>query len=184
MRLRPLEINVSVNYARLSINIVRLANTLKLRGPGAWDRCTAGFQSRLCPVRVLDPRLECGNHIVHRLAAWGPYGQRFELQLVKINSDQRLPMLVVRARQAVTLDHGARPLGRDVEALGNLHVGELFEHPAGHHPSGWAPSFVVMPRGCSPGGRKRTASMVDERLTLSRAEIANPCGCQQQKIGR
>ena len=39
MRLRPLEIKVSVNYARLSINIARLANTLKLprrgRGTGA-----------------------------------------------------------------------------------------------------------------------------------------------------
>src|SRR5262245_62289667 len=43
MRLRQLEIKVSVNYARLSINIVRLANTLKLRRPRAWDRCTAGF---------------------------------------------------------------------------------------------------------------------------------------------
>src|SRR5262249_41625597 len=53
MRLRPLEIKVSVNYARLSINIVRLANLSKLRRPGAWDRCTAGFQSRLCPVRVI-----------------------------------------------------------------------------------------------------------------------------------
>jgi hypothetical protein len=52
VRLRPLEIKVPVNYARLSINIVRLANALKLRRPGAWDRCTAGFQSRLCPVRV------------------------------------------------------------------------------------------------------------------------------------
>ena len=45
MRLRPLEIKVSVNYARLSINIVRLANTLKLRRPGAWDRSGSG-QSR------------------------------------------------------------------------------------------------------------------------------------------
>jgi len=45
----------------------------------------------------------------------------------------------VRARQAVALDDGARALGRDVEALANLNVGELFEHPASHHPSGWAP---------------------------------------------
>src|SRR5262245_12978021 len=52
MRLRQLEIRVSVNYARLSINIVRLANTLKLRRPRAWDRCTAGFRRRLCPVWV------------------------------------------------------------------------------------------------------------------------------------
>src|SRR5262245_64640199 len=57
MRLRPLEIKVSVNYARLSINIVRLANTLKLRRPGAWDRCTAGFRRRLCPVWVISDRL-------------------------------------------------------------------------------------------------------------------------------
>src|SRR5215472_16183589 len=28
---------------------------------------------------LLDPRLECGNHIGHRQAAWGPYGQRFVL---------------------------------------------------------------------------------------------------------
>jgi len=88
---------------------------------------------------LLDPRLECGNHIGHRQAAWGPYGQRLVLQLVKINSDQGLTILVVRARQAVALDDGARALGRDVEAVANLHVGELFEHPASHHPSGWAP---------------------------------------------
>jgi hypothetical protein len=94
---------------------------------------------------LLDPRVECGNHIVHRLAAWGPYGQGFVLQLVKINGDQGLPFLVVRARQAVALDDGARALGRDVKALANLHVSELFEHPASHHPSGWAPSFMVMP---------------------------------------
>src|SRR4029077_8904105 len=106
---------------------------------------------------LLDPRLECGNHIVHRLAAWGPYGQGFVLQLVKIYSNQGLAILVVRARQAVALDDGARPLRRDAEALGNLHIGELFEHPASPHPSGWAPSFVVLPRGCSPGGRKRTS---------------------------
>src|SRR5215475_3725136 len=94
---------------------------------------------------LLDPRLERSDHIVHRLGAWGPYGQRFVLQLVKINSDHGLPMLVVRARQAVALDDGTRPLGRYVEALANLHVGELFEHPASPHPSGRAPSFVVMP---------------------------------------
>jgi hypothetical protein len=88
---------------------------------------------------LLDPRLECGNHIDHRQAAWGLYGQRFVLQLVKINSDQGLTILVVRARQAVALDDGARSVGRDVEAVANLHVGELFEHPASHHPSGWAP---------------------------------------------
>src|SRR5215475_13312763 len=69
---------------------------------------------------LLDPRLECGNHIGHRKAAWGPYGQRFVLQLVKINSDQGLTILVVRARQAVALDDGARALGRDVEAVANL----------------------------------------------------------------
>jgi hypothetical protein len=34
---------------------------------------------------LLDPRLKCGNHIVHRLAAGGPYRERFVLQLVKIN---------------------------------------------------------------------------------------------------
>src|SRR5262245_36932864 len=34
MRLRPPEINVSVNYARLSINTAQLANALKLRRPG------------------------------------------------------------------------------------------------------------------------------------------------------
>ena len=88
---------------------------------------------------LLDPRLECGNHIGHRQATWRPYGQRFALQLVKINGDQGLTILVVRARQAVALDDGARALGRDVEALANLNVGELFEHPASHHPSGWAP---------------------------------------------
>src|SRR5215470_3880585 len=91
---------------------------------------------------LLDPRLECGNHIGHRQAAWG---QRFVLQLVKINSDQGLTILVVRARQAVALDDGARALGRDVEAVANLRVGELFEHPASHRPSGWAPYFVAMP---------------------------------------
>src|SRR5207244_13340070 len=91
-----------------------------------------------------DPRLECGNHIGYRQATWRPYGQRFALQLVKINGDQGLTILVVRARQAVALDDGARALGRDVEALANLNVGELFEHPASHHPSGWAPYFVVM----------------------------------------
>jgi hypothetical protein len=42
------------------------------------------------------------------------------LQLVKINSDQGLTILVVRARQAVALDDGARALGRDVEAVANL----------------------------------------------------------------
>ena len=26
---------------------------------------------------LLDPRFECGNHIDHRQAAWGLYGQRF-----------------------------------------------------------------------------------------------------------
>src|SRR5215510_8288422 len=88
---------------------------------------------------LLDPRIECGNHIGHRRAAWGPYGQRFVLQLVKINSDQGLTILVVRARQAVALDDGARALGRDVETVANLRVGELFEHPASHRPSGWAP---------------------------------------------
>jgi hypothetical protein len=79
---------------------------------------------------LLDPRLECGNHIGHRQAAWGPYGQRFVLQLVKINSDQGLD--------------GARALGRDVEALPNLRVGELFEHPAGHT-NGWAPLLLPVP---------------------------------------
>src|SRR5262249_52165678 len=59
MRLRPLEIKVSVNYARLSINIVRLANTLKLRRPGAWDRCTAGFQSRLRSGNGTAPPCSC-----------------------------------------------------------------------------------------------------------------------------
>jgi hypothetical protein len=78
----------------------------------------------------LDPGLECGNDIARRQAAWGPCGQWFGLQLVKINSNQGLTTLVVRARQAVALDDGARPLGRDVETIANLHVGELFEHPA------------------------------------------------------
>src|ERR1700730_6728362 len=88
---------------------------------------------------LLAPRREYGNHIDHRQAAWGLYGQRFVLQLVKINSDEGLTILVVRARQAVALDDGARATGRGVEAVANLHVGELFEHPASHHPSGWAP---------------------------------------------
>ena len=92
---------------------------------------------------LLDPRLECGNHIVHRLVAWGR--QRFVLQLVKINRDQGPPMLVVRARQAVALDDGARPLGRDIEALADLRVGQLFEHPAGHHPNEWAPLLLPVP---------------------------------------
>src|SRR5215510_8507081 len=56
MRLRPPEINVSVNYARLSINTVQLANALKLRRPGVWDRCTAGFQSPLRPLWVIRVR--------------------------------------------------------------------------------------------------------------------------------
>ena len=105
------------------------------------------------------------------------------LQVVKINSDQRLPMFVVRARQAVALDDCARPLGRDVEALANLYVGELFEHPAGPHPSGWVPSCRANARECSPGGRKRTASMVDERLIQSRAEIAIAAGANNRKLG-
>src|SRR5262245_30895876 len=71
MRLRPLEIKVSVNYARLSVNIVRLANTLKLRRLGAWDRCTAGFQSRLCPVRVLVAQKRFG-----AVQSWLPTGWR------------------------------------------------------------------------------------------------------------
>src|SRR5262249_42501612 len=94
---------------------------------------------------LLDPGLERGNDIAHRQAAWGPYGQRFLLQLVEINSNEGLPILVVRARQAIALDDGARAFGRDVEAGANLHVGELFEHPPSHHPRGWAPYFVVMP---------------------------------------
>src|SRR5262249_47966085 len=97
-------------------------------------RCCSAASSA---SRWLDPRLECGNHIVHRLATWGVYGQRFVLQLVKINSDQGLPILVVRARQAVARDDSACPLRADGEALANLPVGELFEHAASHYPNGW-----------------------------------------------
>ena len=60
-------------------------------------------------------------------------------QLVEVDRYQGSAIVAVRARQAVALDDGARALGRDVEAVANLHVGELFEHPASHHPSGWAP---------------------------------------------
>jgi len=128
---------------------------------------------------LLDPGLERGNGIARRQAAWGPYGQRFLLQLVKINSNQGLPILVVRARQAVALDDGARAFGRDVEAGANLHVGELFEHPPSHHPSGWAPYFNA--RECSAGPRQATVHMVDERLTRSRG--GSLCGANDRKPG-
>ena len=114
---------------------------------------------------LLDPRLECGNHIRHRQAACGPYGQRFVLQLVKINSDQGLTILVVRARQAIALDDGACALGRDVEAVANLRVGELFEHPAGRPPERVGLQFVVMPVSVHRAERGY-ARMVDERLNL------------------
>src|SRR5262249_61342652 len=74
---------------------------------------------------LLDPGLEWGNDIARRQAAWGPYGQRFLLQLVKINSNQGLPILVVRARQAVALDDGARAFGGGIEAGGQLARGEF-----------------------------------------------------------
>jgi len=102
---------------------------------------------------LLDPRLERGDHIVDRLGAWAPHEQRFVLlQLVKINSNQGLAILVLRARQAVALDNSPRSLGRDVEALANLHVGELFEHPASPHPSGWVPLVMVMPVSAHQAG--------------------------------
>ena len=132
---------------------------------------------------LLDPGLERGNDIAHRQAAWGPYGQRSLLQLVKINSNQGLPILVVRARQAVAFDDGARAFGRDVEAGANLHVGELFEHPASHHPSGWAPYFLIMPVECSAGPRHGTVRMVDERLSQSRGEVFSLCGANNGKLG-
>jgi hypothetical protein len=132
---------------------------------------------------LLDPGVECGNDIARRQAAWGPYGKRFVLQLVKINGNQGLTILVVRARQAVALDDGARPLGRDAEAVANLHVGELFEHPASHHPSGWGPLLRRNARECSAGPRQGTASMVDERLSQSRGEIFSLCGANNRKLG-
>src|SRR5262249_10958320 len=42
------------------------------------------------------------------------------------------------------------------EPLANLRIGELFEHPAGHHPNGWAPLVGSGPRDRSPGGREGT----------------------------
>jgi hypothetical protein len=102
------------------------------------------------------------------------------LQLVKINSDQGLTILVVRARQAVALDDGARALGRDVEAVANLYVGELFEHLANNQLVG---SLIRgNARECSQGEREGTASMVDERLNQSRAEISNLAVADDRKL--
>jgi hypothetical protein len=66
-------------------------------------------------------------------------------QLVEVDRNQGSAIVAVRARQAVALDDGARPLGRDIEALADLRVGQLFEHPAGHHPNGWAPLLLPVP---------------------------------------
>jgi hypothetical protein len=53
MRLRPLEINASVNYARFSINCVRLEKRSQTTSPGTWDRSAlAGFPSGLCRLWV------------------------------------------------------------------------------------------------------------------------------------
>src|SRR6266702_8394806 len=113
---------------------------------------------------LLDPRLECGNHIGHRLAAWWPGGQWFVL--VQIYSDQGFAIAGVRARQAVALDDGARSLGRDFKALSDLRVSVLLKHPAGHNRAGLTPCWCRCPwlvtrrtRGYAP--------MVDERLTRS-----------------
>ena len=38
------------------------------------------------------------------------------------------------------------PLAQANEALADLRVGQLFEHPAGHHPNGWAPVLLPVPR--------------------------------------
>jgi len=48
-------------------------------------------------------------------------------QLVEIDSDQGFAIAGVRARQAVALDDGARPFGRDFKALADLRVSELLE---------------------------------------------------------
>jgi len=66
-------------------------------------------------------------------------------QLVEVDRNQGSAIVAVRARQAVALDDGARPLGRDIEALADLRVGQLFEHPASHHPNGWAPLLLPVP---------------------------------------
>jgi hypothetical protein len=66
-------------------------------------------------------------------------------QLVEIDSDQGFAIAGVRARQAVALDDGARPFGRDFKALADLRVGELLEHPAGRTRAGETPLLLPVP---------------------------------------
>jgi hypothetical protein len=72
-------------------------------------------------------------------------GHGFVPQLVEVDRNQGSAIVTVQARQAVALDDGARAFGRDVEVLADLRIGELFEHPAGHHPDGRAPLLLLVP---------------------------------------
>jgi hypothetical protein len=47
--------------------------------------------------------------------------------LFEVYRGQGLAIVAARARQAMALDDGARGFGRDAEAFGDLHVGELLD---------------------------------------------------------
>ena len=67
MRLRPLEINASVNYARFSINCVRLEKRSQTTSPGTWDRSAlAGFPSGLRRLWVISGKTQ-NEHITSAL---------------------------------------------------------------------------------------------------------------------
>src|SRR6266404_2221975 len=76
------------------------------------------------------------------------------------------PSLSFRYTQ-VALDDGARPLGRDIEALADLRVGQLFEHPASHHPNGWAPLLLPVPVASHQPDAKVRADRKSTRLNSS-----------------
>ena len=66
MRLRPLEINASVNYARFSINSV-LEKRSQTTSPGTWDRSAlAGFPSGLRRLWVISGKTQ-NEHITSAL---------------------------------------------------------------------------------------------------------------------
>jgi hypothetical protein len=83
MRLRPLEIKVSVNYARLSINIVRLANGLKLRRPGAWTGALRDFN----PAYVRFG----SNSVIAAMSAAQPLFHRKRKSIGDLGMSQRCP---------------------------------------------------------------------------------------------
>ena len=65
----------------------------------------------------------------------------------KVNCNQGLAVIGMRARQAVAFDDRAGGLGRDAESFGNLSVGKLFDRHGDHPGRVMEPEFFVAVSG-------------------------------------